>query len=357
MDRYKLVVSDFHLGQGHRRGDGSINPLEDFIYDDRFAEFLAYHSRGPFARAEVELVIDGDFFNLIQVEYEEGYPDAVTEAMAVGAMRGILRGHPVVVGALQDFASHPRRSVSFVVGNHDQGLLWPGVRRLLLETVGGRTRLYPHTYVFDGVRVEHGHQNEALERFNPHRIAVAAHAGGPPIQNLPWGNYFIIDILGSLKRERPYVDKIRPFRRYLQWALVNDTSFALRLLGRMAAFYLKNRFHPDPIRRRKFSVGLRDLLEAYHHRSEEESVRRLLRKPQITTVVFGHTHRARYRQYPDGKVYLNTGVWNDFISMDVANPGRQTKLTYGFFEYRDGTPVATLKIWHGRYREEEEVLY
>ena len=61
--KLKLVVSDFHLGKGPYRDDGSVNVFEDFRQDGKFAQFLDYHSDGEWKDAEVELVVNGDFFN------------------------------------------------------------------------------------------------------------------------------------------------------------------------------------------------------------------------------------------------------------------------------------------------------
>jgi hypothetical protein len=54
--KFKLVVSDMHLGKGRYFRDGTQNILEDFIYDREFSEFLAYYRTGEFADAEVELI-------------------------------------------------------------------------------------------------------------------------------------------------------------------------------------------------------------------------------------------------------------------------------------------------------------
>ena len=57
--KFKLVVSDFHLGKGRYFRDGTQNILEDFIYDREFAEFLNYFRLGDFAEAEVEPAAEG----------------------------------------------------------------------------------------------------------------------------------------------------------------------------------------------------------------------------------------------------------------------------------------------------------
>ncbi len=95
--RLKLVVSDFHLGKGPYRDDGSVNVFEDFRQDGKFAEFLDYHCEGEWRDADVELVANGDFFNLLSVDLDGRLQDAITERLAVEKTEAILRGHPVRV--------------------------------------------------------------------------------------------------------------------------------------------------------------------------------------------------------------------------------------------------------------------
>ena len=59
----RLVISDCHLGTGARRGQQ--NPLEDFHEDERLAEFIEHYSTGSYASHEVELILNGDIYDLI----------------------------------------------------------------------------------------------------------------------------------------------------------------------------------------------------------------------------------------------------------------------------------------------------
>ena len=63
--KLKVIVSDFHLGEGQERG--SLNPWENFHHDDKFAELLRYYSTDYYEDEDVELIINGDFFDLLQV--------------------------------------------------------------------------------------------------------------------------------------------------------------------------------------------------------------------------------------------------------------------------------------------------
>ncbi len=206
----KLVVSDFHLGKGPYRDDGSVNVFEDFRQDGKFAEFLDYHCEGEWKDEEVELVANGDFFNLLSVDLDGRMQEAITERLAVEKTEAILRGHPLVFDALARFAQRRDRSVTFLMGNHDPGLLFAGVRGAITRRVGGAHRFILDGYDFDGVHIEHGMQREPMNAFNPARYF--REKDGEVFLNLPLGSRYIIHVLNEEKAQRPYIDKVAPTR-------------------------------------------------------------------------------------------------------------------------------------------------
>ena len=136
------MVSDCHLGSGTRLQSGKLNPLEDFHKDEKFVEFLEYHTTGKFHDTEVELVINGDFFDMLAVKTNSRLPYGILENIAVYKIRKILNGHPKVCAALQKFIEGGHRVV-MIWGNHDAGL-WARVRGSdagLSAVRGGRFRL------------------------------------------------------------------------------------------------------------------------------------------------------------------------------------------------------------------------
>src|SRR3954469_6463181 len=92
--RFKLVVSDFHLGKGRYFRDGTQNILEDFVYDREFAEFLNYHRSNQFADAEVELILNGDILNLLQIDTWGVHTHLIAERSVIRAVERIVVGHP-----------------------------------------------------------------------------------------------------------------------------------------------------------------------------------------------------------------------------------------------------------------------
>jgi hypothetical protein len=91
--------------------------------------------------------------------------------------------------------------------------------------------------------------------------------------------------------------------------------------------------------------------------------------PEVYTVIFGHTHILRYRQWREGKEYFNEGTWNETTNLYLDDYGKQIRLTYAFIEYpmpaganatvRDPAtdrPKVRMKQWNGVWKPEVEVL-
>ncbi|HZZ83323.1 MAG TPA: metallophosphoesterase [Anaeromyxobacteraceae bacterium] len=354
--KLKLVVSDFHLGKGPYREDGSVNVFEDFRCDGRFAEFLDYHSGGEHADDEVELIVNGDFFNLLSVDLDGRLQEAITEQVAVEKTEAIIRGHPLVFDAVRRFAAAPRRNVVFIMGNHDPGFLFAGVRDAVTRAVGGAHVYLLDNYDFDGVHVEHGMQREPMNAFNPSRYFQERN--GEQILNLPLGSRYIIAVLNQEKAQRPFIDKVAPFRRYYQWAAVNDPAFAVRLTVRSFNFAvaaaLKKIPHLDPM---PLADLAKRLLNYTAYPSLEAEAKHLLARKGFHTVIMGHTHVPLYREYARDRVYINTGTWNPMTSLDMGNLGRTEVLTYAHIEYVDGRPRARLREWKGLQRPAEDVFF
>jgi UDP-2,3-diacylglucosamine pyrophosphatase LpxH len=354
--RLKLVVSDFHLGKGPYREDGSVNVFEDFRQDGKFAEFLDYHCRDAWADAEVELIANGDFFNLLSVDLDGRLQDRITERLAVEKTESIVRGHPAVFDALARFAAGPSRGVTFIMGNHDPGLLFAGVRDVITRRIGGTHRFLLDGYDFDGVHVEHGMQREPMNAFNPARYFHERN--GEVFLNLPLGSRYIIHVLNEEKAQRPYIDKVAPFAGYYRWALLNDPEAVLRISVRSVRFALAAALnqipHLDPM---PLADLAKRLLRYTAFPTLEHEARHLLAKKGYHTVIMGHTHVPIYREYGRDKVYLNTGTWNAMTSLDVGNLGRTEQLTYAHVEYVDGRPRARLREWRGFSRPTEDVFF
>lgn len=353
MDKLKLVVSDLHLGNGRYQADGTINPLEDFVYDNRFVEFVEHYGRQEEER-DVELIFNGDFFNMIQLMPEEQKTGILTERAAVAKTEAIIHGHRAMFDALKSFNAAPRRRIVFIMGNHDPGLLWKGVQETIRSVIQGEVVFVDDAYRFDGVHIEHGHQLEPIFRFDRNRYFLTR--GYPePVLNLPWGVFFVKDFLYRIKRKRPYIDKVKPYGMYSRWAVFNDFWFGLISMFRYLGFIFRSRFSRLPLKRAGALKGLHAVWNVTRSPTLNEEARSILEEQGQRVVILGHTHIPVHRNFGNEKEYLNPGCWNDVTSLDLSGLGHTRRLIYVLIEYRDDKPSARLVEWHGRHHLYEEV--
>ncbi len=355
MNRTKLIVSDFHLGRGVRTSTGHHNILEDFHHDSKFKEWLAFYCTQDYADHSIELIFNGDMFNLIQCDYHGHYPVIITEGVSLHKLEVVIAGHPIFFKALKKFLVAPNRHLTYIVGNHDQEMLWPKARGILEKALEKEIQWKNIYYQVDGIHIEHGHQFEAVNRIDPSRLFLSE--GLPePILNLPWGTLFAIQFLVKVKIRRPALDKVRPFKALLWWCLVHDTWMTIAILLKLAVYFLSTRFSKNRYRQSSLKTTLKILKEASVFPDLSDSAKQILRSPDIHTVVFGHSHVYRVVPITEGKQYINTGTWTDIISMDIESFARQNRLTYVRVDYEGEKAVPLLRHWIGKIPIEEEAV-
>lgn len=353
VEAIKLVVSDLHLGRGRFTSEGIRNPYEDFFFDESFSEFMGYYTSGTYTDYDVELIINGDFLNLLQADILK---DGVTigEPESVLMLQRIIKGHPVFFDSLRQFLYALNHHVSIIIGNHDQGLLWNEVERFLKNTLSPRIEIYNRSKTFNDIYIEHGNNYDILNGFSPIDSIKKSPVTNEPALNIPWGSYFVLTFIYPRKKNTPYLDRIKPLRKYIRWGLLFDTRKTAITLLQMVWFYLKNRFHADPHRRKKFRISLEHVMESLKLGSITDIAFSILKHTNYRIVIMGHTHKALHMEV-QGKQYLNTGTWTDIVDMGIDNPGRHTKLTYVLIDYRVNPARVSLREWHGNYRIENEI--
>tara|TARA_B100001248_G_scaffold262728_1_gene261740 strand:- start:12254 stop:13372 length:1119 start_codon:yes stop_codon:yes gene_type:complete len=370
MKKIKLVVSDLHLSSGRTLEDGTTNPLEEFFFDVKFKEFIHYYTTGEYKDYEVELIINGDFLNFIQMDYKGHYLTVITEPICVEKLKRIVEGHPEFFQALKDFAADPKHSITYIVGNHDQAMLWKKTREYLNQILDTEVNYKNIVYFFDGVHIEHGHMYEAANRINPKKFFLKKNLP-EPILNLPFGSHFFIEFVMRLKLENPNIDKVRPFGRFFRWGLAFEFWFTFKALVSLLKYFVLAIVRPDPRKGWSAKQLLKIFIEGAIFPDLGSAARKILKDDRVNTVVFGHSHVYQYRQW-GRKEYFNTGTWTDVTSLDTASLGKITKLTYVLIEYVevkdrqkddeqdvqdiDYRPRGRLKEWRGYHRIEEDVV-
>lgn len=362
MAKIKLVVSDFHLGKGRYFPDGTPNVLEDFIYDREFSEFLAYYRTGEYQEAEVELILNGDILNLLQIPYYGVHTHLFTERSQVEAVRKTVQGHPEFYQGLRRFAAAPNHSVSYVIGNHDVGMLFKGAQEAFSEAVGSPVRFFEAYMEFDGIHVEHGQQYERFAKMDLSRPFITR--GFPePVLDLPWGSLFVAVFLPKIKVDKPAIDKVRPFWNFIIYAFIHDLWWSIGMAIKVVLFTLQSLIFKTKYQISKGVKAQFDLLKeiTLYPAFEKIAFKILDENAHIHTVIFGHTHILKYLQYKEGKAYFNEGTWNEVTNLDLAEYGTRTRLSYAFIEYPTvqsnavSRPVVRLKEWKGVWRPEQDL--
>lgn len=356
MRKIKLIVSDLHVGAGKVLEDGSINSFEEFYYDEKFAEFLNYYTTGEYADCEAELILNGDILNLLQVDYRGHYLSVLTESITVEIIKKIVDGHPVFFNAIRNFVKNGKNTITYVVGNHDQGMLWPQAREYLNHAIGTNIRYRNIVYFFDGVHIEHGHMHEPANRVDPKKFFVKKEYP-EPILNLPFGSFFFVEFVLKIKHVNPHIDKVRPFKAMVRWAFLQEPKFTIVTIFKLYKFMISSIFSSDPRKRFSWKQILKIFIERSIFPDLDLAAKKILKDERVHTVIFGHNHVYRYRQLLRGKQYFNTGTWTELTSLDIGSFGKLTKLTYVLLDYPEGAqqPLARLKEWRGYHRIEEDV--
>lgn len=242
--KLKIVLSDLHLGGGFRKN----NYREDFTVDKILARFLqTIRHESEQDQREVELIINGDFFEFLHVpavdNYDptERYPTQTylnsSESASIQRLNIIIDSHSGVFEALSDFiqVGEPQRRITIIKGNHDVNLYWPGVKSRLREVLGAsgsRSSLLLFAAEFvsrEKIYVEHGHQR--AEKMNSYHDFVDPRLPSDPSQlYYPAGSHFVINLFNGLGRERWFIDNIKPITTLIWYALPWDFDLAVRML-------------------------------------------------------------------------------------------------------------------------------
>ncbi len=365
MKLIRLVLSDLHLGSGVR--SGKLNPLEDFFYDDRFAELLRYYDAQAGDHSDIELIFNGDIFDLLKVKVNGTWPTRITSELATEKLRQCLEGHPRFVRALREFLAKSGRRLTYLPGNHDLDMWMRAPQELFRRYVapgehGHRVRFITVSdtyYLPEGIQIRHGHQLERIHRVDYARMTRRGRDGAE-VLNLPWGSLWILEVMNPAKEQRHHIDRIQPLRRFLFGALLFDSRFALAFVFRTVMYFIRRRvfaFHawrerirnlPRLLREEVISLGTFD----------DAATKALNRMRGVHTLIVGHSHGPRYRLLPNGKVLVNTGTWMKMVNLDIQYLGQDSGLTYALITYDNaGKPTTTLMYWLGQQEPCKPIPY
>lgn len=356
-----LVISDIHLGAGAFVA-GQRNYLEDFHHDTELVDFLEYYSNGDFSGREVELVINGDLFDFLAVPFVSYYDDEFwSEEAALAKFEMILAAHEEVIEGFKNFVKAKRKTLVYIIGNHDAEMIFPKLRerffQIFDEDVRDRVQLIankageytPHP----GVVVQHGHDYEIAHQFSPDDSIVTTDQGKLYFIP-PWGSYYVTRVINKFKEQRPYINAVRPIRKFMINGFIYDTLFTLRFGLANCFYFIMVRFISLFKTKEKLSHILEKSLSELTLFQDYESLTKetLEKRDDIKVLLVGHTHEPIYRPYTDGTTFINTGTWTRMVNLDFGHRSESSQLTYAQIFIRDNEDIeAVLNCWKGLRKE------
>jgi UDP-2,3-diacylglucosamine pyrophosphatase LpxH len=353
-----LVISDLHLGAG-KMIKGRRNFLEDFFFDRELVEFLHYYNNGIYENQEVELVINGDFLDLLAVPFINYFDDEFwSEKAAVEKMRMIIRAHRSVMDALIQFVSNEKRKIVYIIGNHDGELVFDSVKEVFFNVFPPEVR---HKVILTNeiveyspaknVYIKHGHQYEIAHQFDQ-ELSIVQSANGEKYFVPPWGSYYVTRVVNKFKEERSYINSVKPIKTFMIFGLIFDTFYMIRFILANVYYFLMVRIW------QYFKLGkpvkelFNDLYKELELFQDYETLTRKFfqEKPDAKVLIVGHTHEPTYREYEDGTIFVNTGTWTKMVNLDFRKMQQSFALTYAKIEVEDEEQnkiLVDLNIWKG----------
>lgn len=331
-----LVISDIHLGAGITV-DGRRNPLEDFHSDQELVDFFEYYSKGEYANLEIELIINGDFLDLLAVPYVKYFDDEFwSEKSSLDKLDIILKAHPEVLEALNSFLKQKNKKLVYIIGNHDAELIFESLqmrfRKEFDEDLQDRITLSKDLSTYSpstGIFLQHGHEYELAHQFIPSDSIVESTKGEKYF--VPsWGSYYVTHVINKYKQERYHVNAVRPIKNFLIHGLIFDTFFILRFMIANAYYFMMVRF----LHYYRLKLGWKKVIQESLNQltlfQDYESLTKTFFKehPLARVLIVGHTHEPILREYADGTKFINTGTWTKMINLDLGKHTEETMLTY-----------------------------
>lgn len=222
--RQVFVISDTHLGGVYPdSGEPGARGFRICTHADDLAAFIRELAGRPAGDPATELVINGDLVDFLAEREEDDPPwRAFTPdpEAAAAKLRAIVRRDQVVFDALKAFLEAGHRLV-VLLGNHDVELALPGVRDVLREAVGGRSRDFEfihdgEAYLVGDALIEHGNDYDPWNRVSQaqlRRIRALLSRGRHDDVDFfepPAGSHMVADVINPVKERYKFVDLLKP---------------------------------------------------------------------------------------------------------------------------------------------------
>jgi UDP-2,3-diacylglucosamine pyrophosphatase LpxH len=332
-----LVISDLHLGAGMNVNKRK-NFLEDFHYDKELIEFIHYHSSGLYLEREVELIINGDFLDLLAVPFVEYFDDEFwSEEAAMDKLKMIIEAHSDVFEALKDFLSFPNNRLVYILGNHDSELIFESLREYIMSLFPEEDRSKfkillnaDDVYIPEpGIVLKHGHEYEVAHHYSVEKSIIISDEGKKYFIP-PWGSYYVSRVINKFKEGRDFINAVRPVNKFIINGIIYDSLYTLRFAFANFYYFLMVRFVEIFKQKKKLNEVLEHVKSEIHLFQNYESLTEeyVTKNEDVKALIVGHTHDPIFREYDDGSIFINTGTWTKMYNLDFGKNFYGARLTF-----------------------------
>ena len=245
--KIKFVLSDLHLGLALPTTEKTKS--ETVTTEKVLVQFLQrIQTESTAKQQEIELILNGDFFDFLQVPAVDTYnPDETysiesyadsSQVASLKRLEVIAIQQKEVFQALRDFMypEFPQRRVTIIKGDHDVSLFWPQVKnrlRKLLEASGARSSLllFAGEYIKrEKIYVEHGHQKaEKVNRYSD--FIDPRHPDNPHLLYYPPSSALFINLINDVQHDTWVITGIKPVSNLIWYALSWNFNLAVKMIS------------------------------------------------------------------------------------------------------------------------------
>ena len=200
------MIGDIEMGQG--------DLMDDFKDDDLLENFIEKAATAEGSH-ETVLVLNGDVFDFLKMDYQGSYPRYITEEISLWKFEKIIAKHPKFLENLKKFLEYKHTRLIIVIGNHDADLAWPKVQEKIYDLIGNRSKItFTHAFEEENINIQHGNLIDPLFVF-PHQKDIIEHKG-KKILHLPFGSQVASQYLIDLKKQFAEAEKSYPQKEVLK---------------------------------------------------------------------------------------------------------------------------------------------
>lgn len=308
-DRLVVAFSDIEMGAG--------GPYDDFPRSDFLADVIRSYGRDPYRWLAVDLVFNGDTFDLLKTSSRGGWPTHVTRDIAIDKMERIASAHPAFFEAVREhLAGDPeRRRAFFVVGNHDMELLFPEVQAVIRERIGlsAPVRFPGFEMSLGRMHVEHGSQLDPLFTVDPARPFVESRSGSP-ILGLSWAAVALLEVAIPLQPLFYHHDRLKPKELVLELIPEARELLVSEFWTYWTRRYFRDLVSGDPLKSVSWTM-IKELVRRLASWDVEVEMgdtlqRRMMESDAHDLYLVGHQHEPGWWSHGQRKV-LRTGCMRD----------------------------------------------